>query len=154
MSLVAQGLPNNPPRWPEVNDIVGKILMAYKAGGKPWERLNEWIDRIGWKRFFEECDLEFQIDDSNIKVISLNCKKQVLEGVTTLKAGSRVVLATAARRAVVSHYPPISLPVVILLDYINALPARSAHYPYPETSNVFEPLPSNFITSSNILPPA
>ena len=62
MSLVAQGLPNNPPRWPEVNDIVGKILMAYKAGGKPWERLNEWIDRIGWKRFFEECELEFQID--------------------------------------------------------------------------------------------
>jgi len=62
MSLVAEGIPNNPPHWPEVNDVVGRILKAYKAGGKPWERMNEWIDRIGWKRFFEESELTFEID--------------------------------------------------------------------------------------------
>tara|TARA_B100002003_G_scaffold3457_1_gene3253 strand:+ start:126 stop:1208 length:1083 start_codon:yes stop_codon:yes gene_type:complete len=62
MSLVAEGIPNNPPHWPEVNDVVGRILMAYKAGGKPWERMNEWINRIGWKRFFEESELTFEID--------------------------------------------------------------------------------------------
>lgn len=61
MKLVAHGLPNNPPRWPEVNDVVKKILMAYKEGGKPWERLGEWIDRIGWKRFFEETGLPFDM---------------------------------------------------------------------------------------------
>ncbi|GMT49678.1 MAG: sulfite reductase, dissimilatory-type beta subunit [bacterium] len=59
MKLVVHGLPNNPPRWPEVNDVVKRILMAYKAGGKNWERMGEWIDRIGWKRFFEETELPF-----------------------------------------------------------------------------------------------
>ncbi|MBF0278724.1 MAG: dissimilatory-type sulfite reductase subunit beta [SAR324 cluster bacterium] len=62
MSLVADEVPNNPPRWEEVNDIVGRILKAYQVGGKPWERMNEWIGRIGWKRFFEETELEFKID--------------------------------------------------------------------------------------------
>jgi len=59
MKLVAHGLPNNPPRWPEVNAVVKKILYAYKEGGKPWERVGEWIDRIGWKRFFDVTGLEF-----------------------------------------------------------------------------------------------
>ncbi len=59
MKLVMHGLPNNPPRWPEVNSAVKKILMAYKKGGKPWERMSEWIDRIGWKRFFEETEIPF-----------------------------------------------------------------------------------------------
>lgn len=62
MKLVAHGLPNNPPRWPEVNDVVKKILMTYKNGGRPWERLGEWIDRIGWKEFFDSTDLKFDED--------------------------------------------------------------------------------------------
>ncbi|MDH5560652.1 MAG: dissimilatory-type sulfite reductase subunit beta [Deltaproteobacteria bacterium] len=62
MKLVAHGLPNNPPRWPEVNEAVKKILMAYKEGGKPWERMGEWIDRIGWKRFYDETGLTFDLD--------------------------------------------------------------------------------------------
>lgn len=57
--LVAAGLPNNPPRWPEVTEAVMKILAAYKAGGKPWERMSEWVGRIGWSRFFEVTDLPF-----------------------------------------------------------------------------------------------
>jgi sulfite reductase beta subunit len=59
MKLVAHGLPNNPPRWPEVAEVVKRILQAYKKGGRDWERLGEWIDRIGWKRFFEETGLTF-----------------------------------------------------------------------------------------------
>ena len=57
--LVVAGLPNNAPRWPEVADVVGKILAAYKEDGRPWERMNEWIDRIGWPRFFEMTGLPF-----------------------------------------------------------------------------------------------
>ncbi len=57
--LVAAGIPNNPPRWPEATDIVMKILHAYKVGARPWERMSEWIDRIGWPRFFEVTDLPF-----------------------------------------------------------------------------------------------
>ncbi|MDH3335345.1 MAG: dissimilatory-type sulfite reductase subunit beta [Rhodospirillaceae bacterium] len=57
--LVAAGIPNNAPRWPEATEIVLKILNAYKEGGKPWERMNEWIDRIGWPKFFEVTGLPF-----------------------------------------------------------------------------------------------
>jgi len=57
--LVAAGLPNNPPRWPEVTEVVKKILYAYKDDARAWERVGEWIDRIGWPRFFEMTDLAF-----------------------------------------------------------------------------------------------
>ena len=64
--LVVAGIPNNPPRWPEAADAVKKILYAYKEDGRPWERMNEWIERIGWPRFFEMTGLAFtrhHIDD-------------------------------------------------------------------------------------------
>ena len=57
--LVAAGIPNNPPRWPEATAIVKRILKAYKEGARDWERVNEWIERIGWPRFFEEVELPF-----------------------------------------------------------------------------------------------
>jgi len=57
--LVAAGIPNNPPRWPEVSDVVKKILQAYKEDAKDWERIGEWAERIGWPRFFEKTDLPF-----------------------------------------------------------------------------------------------
>ena len=57
--LVVANLPNNPPRWPEVEEIVMRILYAYKDNAKDWERMGEWIERIGWPRFFELTDLAF-----------------------------------------------------------------------------------------------
>ena len=57
--LVAAGIPNNPPRWPEVSEVVKKILSTYKAEGRPWERVSDWIDRIGWPAFFEKTGLPF-----------------------------------------------------------------------------------------------
>jgi dissimilatory sulfite reductase beta subunit len=59
MKLAVWGLPNNPPRWPEVSEAVRKILQAYKEGGKDWERVGEWIERIGWQRFFEKTGFPF-----------------------------------------------------------------------------------------------
>lgn len=64
--LVVAGIPNNPPRWPEAAEIVKKILYAYKDDGRAWERMGEWIERIGWPRFFELTGLAFtrhHIDD-------------------------------------------------------------------------------------------
>lgn len=57
--LVAAGLPNNPPRWPEVAAVVQKILDAYRADAHDWERVGEWVERIGWSRFFEMTGLPF-----------------------------------------------------------------------------------------------
>ena len=64
--LVASGLPNNAPRWPEVAAVVKRILAVYKADARSWERMIDWIDRIGWARFFEKTGLPFtkyHIDD-------------------------------------------------------------------------------------------
>ena len=57
--LVVANLPNNAPHWPEVNAIVLKIVKAYKKDAKHWERMGEWIERIGWNRFFEMTELAF-----------------------------------------------------------------------------------------------
>ncbi|PLX43310.1 MAG: dissimilatory-type sulfite reductase subunit beta [Hyphomicrobiales bacterium] len=78
--LVAAGLPNNAPRWPEVAEVVNKILAAYKEDGRPWERMGEWIDRIGWPRFFEMTELPFtkyHLDDWRGGRASLNASAQV-----------------------------------------------------------------------------
>jgi len=78
--LVAAGIPNNPPRWPEAAEIVKKILYAYKEDGRPWERLGEWIERIGWPRFFELTDLAFtrhHIDDWRGARRSLNASAHI-----------------------------------------------------------------------------
>jgi sulfite reductase beta subunit len=59
-------IPNNPPRWPEVVDAVRNLVEIYAANAKPYERMGEWINRIGWPRFFDMTGIEFQkehIDD-------------------------------------------------------------------------------------------
>jgi sulfite reductase beta subunit len=78
--LVAANLPNNPPRWPEVTEVVKTILYAYKEDGQAWERLGEWIDRIGWPRFFEMTGLAFtkhQIEDWRGGRSSLNASAHI-----------------------------------------------------------------------------
>jgi sulfite reductase beta subunit len=59
-------LPNNPPRWPEVVGAVVNIVDVYKKHARKHERMGEWIDRIGWPRFFRLTDIPFtkyHIDD-------------------------------------------------------------------------------------------
>lgn len=75
MKLALWGLPNTPPRWPEVSEAIKTILAAYKEGGKPYERIGEWIERIGWQRFFEKTGFPFtkyHIDDSAEALSTLN----------------------------------------------------------------------------------
>ncbi|HET6513613.1 MAG TPA: dissimilatory-type sulfite reductase subunit beta [Thermodesulfovibrionales bacterium] len=64
--LAVPFIKNNPPRWPEVTAAVKKILDAYIAGAKKHERVGEWIERIGWEKFFKLTGLPFtfqHIDD-------------------------------------------------------------------------------------------
>ncbi|MFH1699110.1 MAG: dissimilatory-type sulfite reductase subunit beta [Candidatus Zixiibacteriota bacterium] len=59
-------LPNNPPRWPEVTDAIRKIVELWAANANKYERMGEWIERIGWPKFFRMSGIEFQkvhIDD-------------------------------------------------------------------------------------------
>jgi sulfite reductase beta subunit len=78
--LVAAGLPNNAPRWPEAAEVVKKILRVYKEDGRPWERMNDWIERIGWPRFFEKTGLPFtkyHIDDWRGSRSTLNASNHI-----------------------------------------------------------------------------
>jgi sulfite reductase beta subunit len=64
--LVVPWLPNNPPRWPEVTSAVKKIVEVYAENARKYERVGEWVNRIGWPRFFELTGFEFtkyHIDD-------------------------------------------------------------------------------------------
>jgi len=59
-------LPNNPPRWPEVVDAVVNIVNVYARNARKFERVGEWIDRVGWPKFFELTGIPFtryHIDD-------------------------------------------------------------------------------------------
>ena len=59
-------LPNNPPRWPEVTAAVRNIVDIWIKHAHKGERMGEWIERIGWERFFKLSGIEFtdkHIDD-------------------------------------------------------------------------------------------
>ncbi|OIP08311.1 MAG: sulfite reductase, dissimilatory-type beta subunit [Betaproteobacteria bacterium CG2_30_68_42] len=80
MKMVTANLPNNPPRWPEVAAVVKNILYTYKADARPWERLSDWVERIGWPRFFEKTGLPFTkylIDDWRGARANLNASAHV-----------------------------------------------------------------------------
>lgn len=64
--LAVSYIDNDPPRWPEVVQAVKKIVDVWAAEAQPFERVGEWIDRIGWPAFFEKTGFEFtkhHIDD-------------------------------------------------------------------------------------------
>jgi len=59
-------VPNEPPRWPTLVQWIKKILETYAAHARKYERLGDWVERIGWERFFELLDIPFSwkvIDD-------------------------------------------------------------------------------------------
>jgi len=59
-------LPNNPPRWPEAVAAVKHIVEVWAADARKYERMGEWIQRIGWPRFFQKTGIPFtkqHIDD-------------------------------------------------------------------------------------------
>ncbi|MEW6366802.1 MAG: dissimilatory-type sulfite reductase subunit beta [Acidobacteriota bacterium] len=59
-------LPNNPPRWPEVVGAVKNLVEVWAADARKYERMGEWIERIGWPRFFQKTGIQFtkqHIDD-------------------------------------------------------------------------------------------
>jgi sulfite reductase beta subunit len=59
-------LPNNPPRWPEVTEAIRNLVELWAKNARKYERMGEWIERIGWPKFFRMSGIEFRkehIDD-------------------------------------------------------------------------------------------
>jgi sulfite reductase beta subunit len=64
--LVIPYISNDPPRWPKVVAAVKHIVEVYAANAKKHERVGEWIERIGWEKFFKLTGIDFtfqSIDD-------------------------------------------------------------------------------------------
>jgi len=64
--LAVPYIPNEPPRWPTTVKTIKTIVETYAADANKYERIGEWINRIGWERFFEKTGLDFShhhIDD-------------------------------------------------------------------------------------------
>jgi sulfite reductase beta subunit len=64
--LAVPYLPNNPPRWPEVVQTVRNLVDVWAKNARKYERMGEWIERIGWPKFFKMTGLPFRkehIDD-------------------------------------------------------------------------------------------
>jgi sulfite reductase beta subunit len=64
--VVIPYIPNEPPRWPTTVKWIKKILEVYSQHAKKYERVGDWIERIGWEKFFELTDIPFTwhlIDD-------------------------------------------------------------------------------------------
>lgn len=64
--LVIPYISNVPPRWPKVVAAIKHIVEVYAKNAKKHERIGEWIERIGWERFFSLANIDFtfqSIDD-------------------------------------------------------------------------------------------
>lgn len=64
--LAVPYLPNTPPRWPETVKAIKDLVELWAKHAKKYERMGEWIERIGWPKFFKLSGIEFQkehIDD-------------------------------------------------------------------------------------------
>ena len=79
--VIVPFIPNNPPRWPEVVGVIKDIVEIYAKNARPLERLGEWIERIGWERFFKLTGLPFY--DQNIDDFELS--RETLRATTQFK---------------------------------------------------------------------
>ncbi len=73
--LAVPFIPNNPPRWPEVTSKIITMIEEWSKDALPFERMGEWIERIGWPAFFDRCEIEFtkqHIDDFKHAGLSYN----------------------------------------------------------------------------------
>ncbi|MDP8206453.1 MAG: dissimilatory-type sulfite reductase subunit beta [Candidatus Electryonea clarkiae] len=78
--LAVPFIPNNPPRWPEVTSAIRKMVEVWAENARPYERMGEWIDRVGWPRFFKLTGFEFSkmhIDDFKYAGLSFKRSAQI-----------------------------------------------------------------------------
>ena len=57
--VVVPFLPNEPPHYEKTVGVVKRIVETWKADAKKGERISDWVDRIGWERFFLKTGLPF-----------------------------------------------------------------------------------------------
>lgn len=69
--LAVPYIPNEPPRWDTLVQTIRHLVEVWVKDARKGERYGEWIERIGWEKFFELTGLEFtdkHIDDFTFSV--------------------------------------------------------------------------------------
>ena len=72
--MVIPYIPNEPPRWPKVVQAVKKMVEVYAKNAQKHERMGDWIQRIGWERWFDLNGIPFDmkcIDDFTLAQVTL-----------------------------------------------------------------------------------
>lgn len=77
--IVVPFLPNEPPYYEKTVAVIRKIVETWKKDAKKGERIADWVDRIGWEKFFDKTGLPFF--DQNLEALDVR-------GIMTLRNGS------------------------------------------------------------------
>jgi sulfite reductase beta subunit len=77
--IVVPFMPNEPPHYEKTVAVVRKIVETWKADAKKGERISDWIDRIGWEKFFMKTGLPF---------FQQSMEYLDLRGIMTIREGS------------------------------------------------------------------
>ncbi len=77
--IVVPFIPNEPPHYEKTIRVVETIVETWKKDAKKGERIADWVDRIGWEKFFEKSGLPFYPQSMDYLDI---------RGITTLRDGS------------------------------------------------------------------
>lgn len=57
--IVVPFLPNEPPHYEKTVSVIRNIVETWKADAKRGERIADWLERIGWEKFFDKTGLPF-----------------------------------------------------------------------------------------------
>lgn len=77
--VVVPFLPNEPPHYEKTVNVIRNIVDTWRKDAKKGERIADWIERIGWEKFFEKTHLPFY--HQSVEYFDLR-------GITTIRNGS------------------------------------------------------------------
>lgn len=77
--VVVPFMPNEPPYYPKTVRAIRRIVEAWKDDAIDGERIADWVERIGWEKFYQKAGLPFY--EQSMEYLDIR-------GITTLRNGS------------------------------------------------------------------
>ncbi len=77
--VVVPFMPNEPPNYPKTVRVIRRIIETWNDDAADGERIADWVERIGWEKFFEKTGLPFF--EQSMEYLDIR-------GITTLRNGS------------------------------------------------------------------
>lgn len=77
--VVVPFMPNEPPFYPKTVKAIRRIVEAWREDALDGERIADWVERIGWEKFYQKSGLPFY--EQSMEYLDIR-------GITTLRNGS------------------------------------------------------------------